>query len=58
MTMIYAERAYFDGDHCAHIAARDDYLRLRRIDNICRDAWARVDAAKPAQREKIVERVF
>lgn len=29
--MSYAERAYFDGDHCHHVAARDEELRLRRI---------------------------
>lgn len=29
--MPYAERAYFDGDHCAHCAARDEFERLRMI---------------------------
>jgi hypothetical protein len=29
--MIYAEAAYFDGVHVAHIAAWKDYDRLRRI---------------------------
>lgn len=29
--MIYAEAAYFDGNHCAHVAARDEVLRLKRI---------------------------
>lgn len=29
--MSYSERAYFDGDHCAHCAARDEFERLRRI---------------------------
>lgn len=28
---MYAERAYFDGDHCHHCAARDEHERLRRI---------------------------
>ena len=29
--MLYAEAAYFDGNHCQHVAARDDFLRLERI---------------------------
>ena len=29
--MIYAERAYFDGDHCQHVAAREEHYRLLRI---------------------------
>ena len=28
--MSYAERAYFEGDHCHHCAARDEWLRLER----------------------------
>lgn len=28
--MSYAERAYFEGDHCHHCAARDEALRLER----------------------------
>lgn len=28
--MSYAERAYFEGDHCHHCAARDEVLRLER----------------------------
>jgi len=28
---IYAEAAYFDGDHCAHVAAWEDHRRLQRI---------------------------
>lgn len=31
--MIYAEAAYFDGDHCAHVAAFEDAKRLRRIND-------------------------
>lgn len=27
--MIYAERAYFDGDHCQHCADREEFLRLQ-----------------------------
>lgn len=29
--MLYSEAAYFDGNHCAHCAARDEHLRLQRI---------------------------
>lgn len=29
--MLYAEAAYFDGDYCAHVAAREEHLRLQRI---------------------------
>lgn len=28
--MSYSERAYFDGDHCQHCAARDEHQRLQR----------------------------
>ena len=28
--MSYSERAYFDGDHCQHCAARDEHHRLTR----------------------------
>lgn len=28
---MYAERAYFDNDACAHCAARDEHNRLRAI---------------------------
>jgi hypothetical protein len=28
----YAERAYFDGDHCQHVADRDEQRRLQNID--------------------------
>lgn len=29
--MSYSERAYFDGDHCQHVADRDEAARLNRI---------------------------
>ena len=29
--MLYAEAAYFDGDHCAHVAAREEHRRLQRL---------------------------
>ena len=29
--MIYSEAAYFDGNHCAHVAAWEDAKRLARI---------------------------
>lgn len=28
--MSYAERAYFEGDHCHHCAALEEHLRLKR----------------------------
>ena len=28
---MYSERAYFDGDHCHHCAARDEHERLVRL---------------------------
>ena len=33
--MPYSERAYFEGDHCAHCAARDEFMRLKRIRENC-----------------------
>jgi len=29
--MNYAEAAYFDGNHCQHVADRDEHRRLQRI---------------------------
>lgn len=29
--MIYSEAAYFDGNHCQHVAAWEDAKRLARI---------------------------
>ena len=31
--MPYSELAYFNGDHCAHCAARAEHMRLNRIRN-------------------------
>lgn len=31
MGVLYSEAAYFDGNHCAHCAARDEVMRLARI---------------------------
>lgn len=31
MGVLYAEAAYFDGNHCAHVAAWEDAKRLARI---------------------------
>lgn len=28
--MIYSEAAYFDGNHCQHVADRDEHRRLQR----------------------------
>ncbi len=29
--MLYSEAAYFDGNHCAHCAAREEHKRIERI---------------------------
>lgn len=29
--MLYAEAAYFDGQHCAHVAAWEEHRRLQRL---------------------------
>lgn len=29
--MLYAEAAYFDGHHCAHVAAWEEHRRLQRL---------------------------
>lgn len=39
--MSYSERAYFDGDACAHCAARDEAARLDRIRKQGREAAER-----------------
>lgn len=39
--MTHAERAYFLGDHCAHVAAREDHLTISRLER----KWQR--AASP-----------
>ena len=38
-----AERAYFDGDHCAHVAARDEHDRLRMIEKRNREALRTIE---------------
>jgi hypothetical protein len=57
--MLYSEAAYFDGNHCAHCAARDEHMRLQRIRalsiralerNIAQKFAARVVAATLAAR--------
>lgn len=30
---MYAELAYFEGNHCQHCADREEYLRLKRIND-------------------------
>ena len=48
---IYSERAYFDGDHCAHCAARDEFMRLARIRNaLDRALGKRVSAIRALDR--------
>lgn len=39
--MPYSEMAYFNGDHCAHCAARDEFNRLERIAANARQAMQR-----------------
>jgi hypothetical protein len=38
----YAERAYFDGDHCAHVAAYEDHLAILRLER----QWGRAVQAR------------
>jgi hypothetical protein len=33
--MSYGERAYFDSDHCQHVADRDEAARLVHISKRC-----------------------
>lgn len=40
---MYAERAYFDNDACAHCAAYQERERLRMIDKRNRDALRSVE---------------
>lgn len=37
-TMSYGERAYFEGDHCQHVAAWEEKRRLEKILLDARDA--------------------
>ncbi|WLJ71181.1 hypothetical protein [Sphingomonas phage Carli] len=41
--MPYSERAYFEGDHCQHVAARDEAMRLERIAKAARSALRSVE---------------
>ncbi len=45
--MIYAEAAYFDGYHFAHIAARDEQQRLDRKRRNARAAIERERRSRP-----------
>lgn len=36
--MLYSEAAYFDGNHCQHVAAWEEHKRLARIARQCREA--------------------
>lgn len=38
MNTPYSEAAYFDGNHCAHVAAREEHLRLEGIRKRCATA--------------------
>lgn len=37
-----AERAFFDGDHCQHVADRDEAQRIERL----RNQWERRNARR------------
>ena len=39
--MIYSEAAYFDGHHVAHLAARDEHLRLERKRRVANEQMRR-----------------
>lgn len=39
----FAERAFFDGDHCSHCATRDEHLRLERIAKRNREALRAIE---------------
>lgn len=36
--MLYSEAAYFDGNHCQHVAAWEEHKRLARIARQAREA--------------------
>lgn len=36
--MIYSEAAYFDGNHCQHVAEWEERKRLAWIERRCREA--------------------
>lgn len=40
---MYAEMAYFDGNHCQHCAARDEHMRLERIRGQARQAYRSIE---------------
>lgn len=39
--LIYSEAAYFDGNHCQHVAAWEEHKRLARIARQAREAIGR-----------------
>lgn len=39
--LIYSEAAYFDGQHCQHVAAWEEHKRLVRIARQAREAIGR-----------------
>lgn len=43
---MYAERAYFTADACAHVAARDEHDRLRMIERRNREALRAIERRK------------
>lgn len=55
-----AEAAYFDGNHCQHLAARDEHMRLERISTRARQPDARLWSiiTKPVSEETEADREY
>lgn len=45
---LYSEASYFDGDHCAHVAAREDHQERARKDRRARETIKRLNGRDPA----------
>lgn len=41
--MLYSEAAYFDGNHCQHVAAWEEHKRLARIARQAREAAGMIE---------------
>lgn len=46
---MYSEMAYFDGNHCQHVATRDEHLRLERKRNEMRVAARNIERRRVAR---------
>jgi hypothetical protein len=53
--MIYSEAAYFDGNHCAHVAAWEERRRLDGINRRARAAWVALERRKGSRRATDLE---